>query len=182
MKIYFITGNKNKLKEAQEIIPYIEGLSANLTEIQSLDSDEIIKHKLEEAKKLFPNKNLIVDDTSLYFECLNYKLPGPFIKFFLEVLKLDGLFNLVNYYKNNKAFVKCSIGLFIDGKIEFFQSVVKGQIVQSRGETNFGWDPIFLPEGYDITYAEMENEKNKISHRKLVLEQLKIYLEKFKNK
>ena len=100
MKIYYVTGNPNKLREAQKIIPSLNGLTCELTEIQSLEPHEIIKYKLEEARKKFPGKNLIVDDTSLYFECLNSQLPGPYIKWFLKVLKPEGLAKLVNLYGN----------------------------------------------------------------------------------
>ena len=178
MKIYYVTGNTNKLREAQKIIPDLNGLTCELTEIQSLDTFGIIKHKLDEAKKKFPDKNLIVEDTSLYFECLNNQLPGPYIKWFLKVLKPEGLAKLVNLHKNNRAFVKCVIGLSTDNKIEFFESLVNGQIVEPKGTKEFGWDPIFIPNGYSKTYAEIgEEEKNKISHRSLVLEKVKKYLE-----
>jgi len=178
MEIYYVTGNQNKLREAQKIIPQLNGLTYDLTEIQSLDPREIIKYKLEEARKVFHGKNLIVDDTSLYFECLNNQLPGPYIKWFLKVLKPEGLANLVNLHKTNNAFVKCVVGLSIDNKIEFFESLVNGQIVEPRGRKEFGWDPIFIPNGHSQTYAEMdEEEKNKISHRGLVLEKVKKYLE-----
>ena len=183
MKIYYVTGNLNKLKEAKEILPNIEGLQADLTEIQSLDAQEIIKYKLEEAKKLFPGKNLIVDDVSFHFDCLG-NLPGPFIKFFLKTLGLEGIVKLVNLYGNNKSIAKATLGLFIDGKIEYFDGITTGKIVESRGKKDFGWDSIFHPDGYNQTYAEMGSEKNKISHRRIALEKLSNYLkrvESFKN-
>lgn len=60
----------------------------------------------------------------------------------------------------------------------YFEGIIKGKIVKPRGESNFGWDPIFVPEGFGKTFAEMGvEEKNKISHRKIVLEKLKKYIE-----
>ena len=76
MKITFITGNKNKFEEAQKIISDLEQSDIDLTEVQSVDPKEVIEHKLDEAKK-FMKGNLVVEDTSLYFEALN-GLPRPF--------------------------------------------------------------------------------------------------------
>ena len=83
-------------------------------------------------------------------------------------------------HENKTAHVKCYIGYGIparDGKKEkiiVFESSVKGRIVEPLGESKFGFDPIFLPDGHDKTYAQMtEKEKNRISHRRIALEKLK---------
>lgn len=175
MKIYFITGNEGKLKEAKEIMPEIEGLNIDLEEIQSLDAHEIIKHKLEEARKKH-NGNFVVEDTSLYIECLN-NLPGPFIKWFMKTLGNEGIYNLVKNFDNKKATAKCLIGLFHNDNIEYFESSITGTIVSPRGENGFGWDKIFVLDGYNKTFAEMtDEEKNKISMRKIAFEKLKKHL------
>lgn len=175
MEIFYVTGNKHKLTEAQALISNLKELNLDLDEIQSLDPYEIIKHKLEEAKKKF-NGNLIVDDVSMNLECIN-GLPGPLIKWFIKSLGPLGLYNLTKNYKNNKAIVRCIIGLSINNKIEFFEGVVNGKIVEPRGINGFGFDSVFQPDGYAKTYAEMTlYEKNKISHRSLALEKLKEYL------
>ena len=80
MKIYFVPGNENKLNEAKKILPEIEGLNIDLIEIQSIDSQEIIEHKLNEAKK-HHSGNFVVEDTSLELVAMK-GLPGPLIKFF----------------------------------------------------------------------------------------------------
>src|SRR3989344_6958047 len=89
MSIYFITGNKGKLAEVQSILGNVEGLDIDLPEVQSLDAHEIIKAKLEEAKK-HQTGEFIVEDTSLYFEALK-GLPGPLIKWFMKTIGNDGL-------------------------------------------------------------------------------------------
>src|SRR3989338_4849469 len=108
-RLFFITGNENKLKEVKKIIPEIEGLNINLTEIQSLDIQEVIKHKIEEAGKKHKG-NIVVEDVSLNLECLN-QLPGPFIKWFLKSIGSEGIVKIVKSYNNKKAVVKYVIGL-----------------------------------------------------------------------
>ena len=175
-EIYFLTGNESKLNEARKFIPEIKSLKLDLQEIQSIDPYKIIKFKLEEAKK-FHNGNFIVEDTSLIINCLN-GLPGPLIRWFEETIGLNGIVKIINSYNDNKAVAKCTIGLNFNGKTEFFEGIINGKIVSPKGNNGFGWDKIFIPDNYKTTFAEMSNEeKNKISHRKLAFEKLKNYLE-----
>lgn len=177
MKIYFVTGNKNKLKEARAIMPEIEGLDLDLTEIQELDAKKILEAKLEEAKKYKPKRNLMVEDLSLEVEGMN-GLPGPLIKWFLKSVGREGVVKMAKNFGNQKAKARVTLG-FADtnGENKFFEGIVEGKIVEPRGESDFGWDPIFVPNGFDKTFAEMGmEEKNKISHRKIALEKLKEYL------
>ncbi len=176
MVIYFLTGNANKLKEAREIIQEIQSLKIDLIEIQSINPHEIIKHKLDEAKKHHEG-HFIVEDSSFYIEGMN-GLPGPLIKWFEETIGLNGISSITNLF-GDKAIAKCIVGYYNGSEINFFEGSVNGKVVSPRGENGFGWDKIFIPEGYDRTFAEMSSEeKNKISHRKLALEKLKEYLEK----
>ena len=175
-KLYFITGNENKLREAREIIGEIESLNINLIEIQSIDAKEIIKHKLNEAKK-HHSGNFIVEDTSLIIESMN-GLPGPLIKFFEKTIGLNGISKMAKHF-GDKAIARVIIGYSSEDKIEFFEGAINGTIVESRGENGFGWDKIFIPEGHTKTFAEMSSEeKNKISMRKIAFEKLKEYLNK----
>lgn len=172
MSLHFITGNKGKLIEVQSILGDVTALDIDLAEIQSLDAHEIIRAKLDEARR-HHNGRLIVEDTSLYFEALN-GLPGPLIKWFMKTIGNDGLAEIVSSFENNKAEAKTIIGYSnSEGKISFFEGSIKGSIVSPRG-TGFGWDPIFLPDGYTKTFGEMTaEEKNRISMRKIALEKLK---------
>ena len=78
---------------------------------------------------------------------------------------------------NDKAEAKVIIGYSEDGsEPRFFEGSVKGRIVSPRGDMGFGWDPIFQPDGYNKTFAEMnEEEKNSLSMRKIALQGLKDY-------
>lgn len=75
---------------------------------------------------------------------------------------------------NRKAQFRTAICLILDGKKHLFEGIVKGEIIkEKRGSSGFGYDPIFVPEGYTKTFAELGNEtKNKISHRALAVEKL----------
>ena len=175
MTLYFITGNSNKLKEAQQILGNIEGKKLDLPEIQERDPRKIIEAKLRAAQSQHQGQ-FICDDTSLCFDCLG-GLPGPFIKWFLEELGPQGLYDLVSKYDNHSATARCIIGYSNGDDIQFFEGVDRGTIVKPRGETTFGWDPIFLPDGHAKTYAQMTAvEKNAISHRTLALQQFKEYM------
>ncbi len=175
-KIFFITGNENKLREAKEILgDRIESLNINLIEIQSSDPHEIIKHKLEEAKEKYGGC-FVVEDTSLYLEGMN-GLPGPLIKWFLKTIGNSGLTKLTSLY-GEKAIAKCIVGYFDGEKTLFFEGTITGKIVESNGTNGFGWDKIFQPEGYEKTFAEMNaDEKNSMSHRRKAFEKLKKYLD-----
>jgi non-canonical purine NTP pyrophosphatase (RdgB/HAM1 family) len=176
MKLYFITGNKNKFEEAKSIIADLNQFELDLPEIQNIDPKIIIKAKLLEAFK-HEKGEFIVEDTSLYLDCLN-GLPGPLIKWFLEKIGNDGLYNIAKKLNNFKAEAKTVIGYAKNKKeIKFFEGTVKGKIVTPKGDQGFGWDPIFKPDGFDKTFAEMiAEDKNKISMRRIALNKLKKYL------
>ena len=175
MSLYFITGNKNKLAEVQSILGNVEALDIDLLEVQSLDAHEIIKAKLEEAKKHQAGE-FIVEDTSLYFEGLN-GLPGPLIKWFMKTIGNDGLYKISEAFDNLNAEAKTIIGYSnAQGKISFHEGTIKGSIVAPRGE-GFGWDPIFQPEGHSKTFGEFSpEEKNTFSMRRIAVEKLRSYL------
>lgn len=175
MNIIFLTGNKGKFDEAKQIISDLVQHDVDLTEIQGIDPKAIISHKLEEAKKVLQG-NLIVEDTSLYLDCLN-GLPGPLIKWFMKTIGNDGLVKIAEAFGNNKAVAKVVLGLGKeDGSAEFFEGSIDGVIVKPRGDNGFGWDPIFQPAAFGKTFAEMTmEEKNKISMRKQAFQKLKDY-------
>lgn len=158
--IYFITGNKGKLKEARTILGEIEGLDIDLPEIQEVDAHRIIREKLKEARENHDG-DFIVEDTSLYLDALN-GLPGPLIKWFMETIGNDGLWQIAEKFENHGAQAKTLIGYSNENReIKFFEGTVKGKIVQPSGTQGFGWDPIFLPDGHTKTFAEMNSgEKN----------------------
>ena len=98
MKLYFLTGNTNKFSEAKAILPEIEQINLDLVEIQELDAKKIIRSKLDQAIKESPEKRFFCEDTSLYINCLE-QLPGPLIKWFLQSLGTQGIYDIVSNMK-----------------------------------------------------------------------------------
>jgi inosine triphosphate pyrophosphatase len=96
------------------------------------------------------------------------RLPGPYIKWFLEKTGHAGLNNLLAAYDDKSAYAQ-TIFAFCAGpgqEVETFDGRVPGKIVPARGPPDFGWDPVFLPDGYTETYAEMSKDtKTSMSHR-----------------
>ncbi len=178
MPIYFITGSADKFAEAQAILGDIEQLNEELPEIQELDARKIIEAKLHRAKELREGE-FIVEDTSLYFDCL-CGLPGPLIKWFFRAVGNEGLWRIAADAGNTKAEARVLIGYADkDGETHFFEGAVKGNIVAPRGDGGFGWDAIFQSYGHTQTFAEMTlEEKNAISMRRIALEKLKEFLKK----
>lgn len=174
--LYFITGNKNKFRELKEIIPGLTMLEIDLDEIQSLDPQIIIEHKLREAIKK-KGGEFIIEDTSLYLDGLN-GFPGPLIKWMLETIGNKGIYEIAKSFNNFGVTAKTVIGhADHTGKISCFEGSLKGNVVKPRGKTNFGWDTIFEPKGYKKTMAEMSlAEKNKISMRRNAATKLNDFL------
>ena len=184
-RIGLITGNVGKMEEFRTIIG-LEDLhfgyqSMDLPEIQSLDIREIGRFKTQMALK---NKDIsndfdavLTDDTGLYCDGLN-GLPGPLIKWFLERLEKEGLVELLNdRQKGGSVTCLLTLGIIKTGEIIQFEGTVKGTLVVPSGSYGFGWDPIFMPDGYSSTYGEMGPEaKNGISHRAIALQNLREWL------
>ncbi len=167
----------NKLKEAREILNHfdIENIKLNLDELQGERQYVAMKKAKLAAKQT--GKTCIIDDTALCFDSLK-GLPGIYIKHFLEKLGRDGLYKMLSNHENKSAEAVCSIGYCEPGKEpKVFEGICNGKIVEPKGD-KFGWDPIFMPNGYDKTYAELDNEiKNTISHRHKALMKLRDFLE-----
>ncbi len=182
-KVYFATGNKNKLNEMANILgPSFDviGLSVDLPELQG-EIKDIVKGKCqiayEKYKKLGITERIIVEDTALCFNALE-GLPGPYIKWFLNKMGNDKLFELINQYDDHSAQAICTYCFMEDEKPVIIQGIVNGQIVKpSQNKNGFGWDPIFKPDGYDQTFAEMDPKtKNETSHRSKATCELRDYL------
>ena len=176
MNLYFITGNKNKFEEVKSILPNVEQLDIDLPEIQDIDAKVIIKAKLLEALK-HKDGEFIVEDTSLYLDCLG-GLPGPLIKWFMKTIGNEGLCNLAEKLGNNKAEAKTIMCYAKNAdEIHYFEGCIKGEIVSPRGDFGFGWDPIFQPNEFDKSFAELtQDEKNSISMRRAAVNKLKEHM------
>lgn len=146
----------------------------DIDEIQSVEVEEVARHKAKQAYELL-KEPVIVEDTGLYFEELN-GLPGALIKFFVKKLTLEQICSLVKENRRAKA-VTC-IAYFDGEEVRFFIGETEGEIAEEpRGTNGFGWDPIFIPKGYERTFAELtDEEKTSKFMRKEAIKKLKDFL------
>lgn len=183
-KLVFITSNENKLREAQEILGIeVKSADISLVEIQSLEPEEVAYNKALAAYAKVGSP-VIVEDAALFFEAWK-RLPGVYIDAFMKTVGNEGLLKMLAGWQDGtgavdrSALAQATIGLCIDqNTCHTFAGQVEGRIAaQPRGESNFGWDPIFIPKGEERTFAEMSpEEKNAISHRRKAFEALKQFL------
>ncbi len=176
MALYLITGNKNKFEEIKAVIPNVQQLDIDLPELQDVDARRIIEQKLSEAVH-HHKESFIVEDTSLYLDCLN-GFPGPLIKWLEKGVGVEGIWKLAKTLGNTRAQAKTLIGFAKScDEMYFFEGVVQGSIVAPRGTNDFGWGPIFQPEGCAQTFGEMSREeKQKIGMRGQALVKLQEFL------
>lgn len=176
----FVTGNVKKLEEVKAILgsnfPYeVVNHMLDLPELQG-EIDEVSIKKCQEAARRL-KRPVFIEDTSLCFNALG-GLPGPYIKWFLDKIKPEGLHKMLTGWEDKTAEAVCTFAYCsgTDDNLEviLFQGITKGTIVSPRGCRDFGWDCIFQPVGYDKTYGELpKEEKNKISHRFKALDKLR---------
>lgn len=175
--ITFITGNSGKRDQVKRYLNFqFETLDLDLPEIQSLDLHEIVENKARAAYKMV-QKAVLVEDTSLVFDSMG-ALPGPLIKWFLKEIGNDGLIKLSSLNKSKKATAHIAFGLFDGVELHFFDGKLKGSISKTaRGKNSFGWDPIFIPDGYKKTLAEMTKEElDEVSPRKKALKKMEGFI------
>ena len=171
--INFLSSNTHKYEELTQIFkkefPDIEirQVKIDLPELQGYP-EEIVKDKLKYALNSKAKGNpILVEDTSLCFNSYG-GLPGAYIKYFLNNIKPEGLYKMICAFDDHSAYAQSIFGLQKNkkGGPILFIGKTEGEIVEPRGSFDFGWDPCFLPKGFNKTYGEMsKDEKNEISHR-----------------
>ncbi|MCK5379094.1 MAG: non-canonical purine NTP pyrophosphatase [Acidobacteria bacterium] len=174
-RLVFVTSNLDKLREAEAVLGIqLAHRALDLDEIQSLSLEAVVRHKAESARARIEGP-VLVEDTALELEGMD-GFPGPLIRWLLASVGPDGICKLADAFAERNAVVRC-MACAADGSDELIGlGVVEGRIAtRPRGDRGFGWDSIFIPSGGEgKTYAEMETlEKNRISHRRLALEDLR---------
>ena len=177
----FVTGNAKKLEELVAILgstcPFpLSSAKLDLPELQGEPAD-VSREKCRIAARLLGGP-VLVEDTSLGFNAMG-GLPGVYIKWFLEKLGHEGLNRMLADFPDKSAYAQC-IFAFSEGPHDeprVFVGRTPGRIVPARGPPDFGWDPVFQPDGHANTYAEMDKAvKNTISHRYHSVAALRAYL------
>ncbi|WP_289105860.1 non-canonical purine NTP diphosphatase [uncultured Bacteroides sp.] len=188
-KLVFATNNAHKLEEIRAILgDKVEILSLNDIDCHAdipETADTLQGNAALKAQYIYDNYGLdcFADDTGLEVEALN-GAPGIYSARYAggeghdSEANMKKLLSEMQDKDNRKARFRTVICLIEDGKEHFFEGIVNGSIIRERkGGAGFGYDPVFMPDGYSETFAEMGNdEKNKISHRARAVQKLCEYL------
>lgn len=186
--ITFVTGNANKLHEVQRLLgPSISvtHIDLDLEEIQgSVEDIAVAKARAAAAVVGGP---VLVEDSALEFDAL-HGMPGPYIKWVYEAVGNEGLCRMLDGQANKKARAVCTFG-YCPGNtgknppVALFQGTTQGTIVAPRWSPDrvpFGWTPIFQPDNWDLTFAEMSLEqKHSFSARAVALGKFRDYVMKW---
>lgn len=169
VKAVFVTTNEHKRREAQEVLGVeLETASPDVPEIQALDVAEVAIRKAGSAYEALgsPPFPVLVEDSGLVIGAWN-GLPGALTKWFVSSVGNDGILGMLSGAEDRSATAVCAVAVAGEsGSVRVFVGEVAGSIAtEPRGEGGFGWDPIFVPEGGELTYAEMGEAKNRDSHR-----------------
>jgi len=187
IKLVFATNNKNKLQEVQAMLTNFEIVS--LADIGCFDDIPETADTLEGNSILKANfvtekygLNCFADDTGLEVKSLN-NAPGVFSARYAgsennSENNIQKLLTELKYKSDKSAQFRTAVTLNIEGKQFTFEGICKGKILDKKqGEQGFGYDPIFMPEGFDKSFAEMNmNEKGSISHRGRAIHKLVTFL------
>lgn len=173
----FATSNKNKLIEASKILWInIEQIDIELDEIQTIDIEELIRHKAMEAYKN-TWEIVIVEDSWLWFISWNW-LPWALIKRFMTSVWNEWILKMIQSFESRVAIAMCYVAMYDGKKFYISKWEIRWTISEEiRWTSWFWWDVIFIPDWYDKTYSEMSiEEKNNISHRKIAFENFKQFI------
>ena len=193
MKLVFATNNRHKLDEVRAIVgDRVEVLSLNDIECHDEipETDETVQGNAIIKERYIYEKyglNCFADDAGLEVEALGGE-PGVYSARYAgeecsSEANMQKLLHNLTGKSNRNAQFRTVIALIINGEEKLFNGIVKGSITEEkRGDSGFGYDPIFIPEGFSESFAQMSSEqKNSISHRYRATEQLSNYLkEKYK--
>ncbi len=189
MKLVFATNNQHKLDEVRKISAQHNIEIVSLAEIDCHDdipetADTLDGNALQKAQYIREKFGLdcFADDTGLEVEALD-NAPGVYSARYAgpghdSEANMKKLLKEMEGKENRKARFRTVIALLLGGETHLFEGIVEGSITtEKRGENGFGYDPVFVPQGYDKTFAELGNDvKNKISHRARAVEQLEAFL------
>lgn len=188
IKLIFATNNQHKLEEVSHLIKdnykILSLKDINCFEEIPETSDTIKGNASQKSHYIFDKFviDCFADDTGLEIESLDGR-PGVYsARYAGEEHNFEKNMNKVlaemNGITNRKARFKTVISLILNGKENFFEGIINGIILtEKRGQEGFGYDPIFQPDGFDKSFAEMDlEEKNKISHRAIAIKNLVNYL------
>src|SRR5919108_4857453 len=171
--ITFASTNQNKFLEVQSILSIwnisVDFLQTRLVEVQSDTLEEIAKEK---AKTAFAQvgRPVIVEDDGLFIDSLG-GFPGPYSSFVFKTIGNDGILKLLAGSAKRSAYFRSLIAFYNGKTLSVSVGRVDGRISDKITKGGgWGYDPIFMPDGTDLTFAQLKRRKNEYSHRKKALE------------
>lgn len=179
--IYFATSNQGKVREAKAIlggVAEVEQKDVGYEEVRAESTEEVVRTAIANvfARVKAP---VFIEDSGLFIEGLG-GFPGTYSSYVFKRIGCDGILKLMGNQDNRSAkFISSVAYQEPDSEVFVTLGTVGGTISnEMRGQGGFGYDPVFIPDGYDLTFAELGDEKNKISHRWKALINLKRHLKK----
>ncbi len=179
--IYFATSNMNKVREIKEaLLPHgvdVKHIELNLPEIQSDRLESVAEFKAREAYKLIGHA-VMVEDAGLFINTLK-GFPGVYSSYVYRTIGVRGILKLMEGVEDRTAKFRAVIALALnENDIRLFAGECPGKIAEEvKGIAGFGFDPIFIPEGHNRTFAEDYEYKRKVSHRRKAIEALAIFIQ-----
>ncbi|MCE4604665.1 MAG: XTP/dITP diphosphatase [Aeropyrum sp.] len=177
--VYIVTGNEGKFREASRILGEygIEARQARLVKVE-IQSDRLEDIALKAARIAYVQlrRPLIVEDAGLFIDSLR-GFPGPYSDYVYRTIGIEGILNLLQG-RGRSACFRSAVAYVAPMAEKVFSGEVCGRIAEEpRGSEGFGFDPIFIPEGYSQTFAELGiGVKNRVSHRAQALRKLASWL------
>jgi XTP/dITP diphosphohydrolase len=170
--VTFASTNQNKFREVQSILAAhrisVDFAQINLVEVQSDSLEEIVREKAKNAF-LQVKRPVIVEDDGLFVDALK-GFPGQYSSHAFKTIGNEGIMKLLAGSVDRSASFRSLIA-FHDGKhLSISEGRVDGKISEKMTEGGWGYDPIFVPAGTNLTFAQLKEEKNEYSHRKKALD------------
>ncbi|BBD74015.1 non-canonical purine NTP pyrophosphatase [Sulfodiicoccus acidiphilus] len=168
-KLSIVSANRHKFLELAELAKDrgIKVEFANLSKVE-IQANSLLEVSRTGAMLAFSQlqRPLIVEDAGLFVEALN-GFPGPYSSYVFKTIGIEGILDLVRDRTDRSAFFQSVITYVDREQVVSFEGKVEGEIALSpRGRGGFGFDPIFIPRGSKLTFAEMDvRTKNLLSHR-----------------
>lgn len=175
--ITLITGNQGKVAELSRLLHVpLRAQKLSLPELQATDVKIVAKAKAEAAFAQL-GRPVLVDDTGLYIDAWG-ELPGALIAWFLDNVGCEGVTRMLSGFDNRSARVVTALGYCDERGVRIFDGELSGRIApEPRGTQGFGYDPIFIPQGFDKTFAELGSvQKDAISMRAIAAAKLRDFV------
>lgn len=180
IEVSFITSNQDKYREMKAFFNEnsleLSWIETSLPERQTDTLEEVVEYSLSH----YEGRNVFVEDAGVFIDGL-LDFPGVYSRYVYDTIGNEGILKLLDGVENRSAHFEAVIGLKPEdgGDIKLFKGEVRGFVsLFPKGESGFGYDPIFVPEGFKKTFGEDSILKSQVSHRKRAAEELMKYLKR----